>query len=124
MRAVPRASKPAPDVARYRDGTLKSRGFSLEGEMHGKWEFFRKDGSMMRAGKFDRGRQVGVWRTFDRTGRARKGDRLLEAPLTGSDQGSNTRDSTIASSSAASAAGESSLRMATTTMAEPSTSRT
>jgi hypothetical protein len=31
--------------------------------------FIRKDSGVMRAGKFDRGRQVGVWRTFDRTGR-------------------------------------------------------
>ncbi|TAK01464.1 MAG: hypothetical protein EPO36_05390 [Chloroflexota bacterium] len=68
-RTPPRASKRAPHIARYGDGTLKSRGFTLDGEMHGKWEFFRKDGSMMRAGEFDRGRQVGVWRTFDRTGR-------------------------------------------------------
>jgi hypothetical protein len=37
--------------------------------MHGKWEFLRKDRSVMRAGEFDRGRQVGVWWTFDRTGR-------------------------------------------------------
>jgi len=37
--------------------------------MHGAWAFYRKDGSDMRTGSFDRGRQVGVWRTFDRTGR-------------------------------------------------------
>jgi antitoxin component YwqK of YwqJK toxin-antitoxin module len=36
--------------------------------MHGPWEFFRKDGSLMRAGRFDRGRQVGLWRTYDRSG--------------------------------------------------------
>ena len=29
----------------------------LAGEMHGSWEFFRKDGSVMRTGEFDRGRQ-------------------------------------------------------------------
>lgn len=34
----------------------------------GRWEFFRTDGSLMRAGEFDRDRQVGVWRTFDRAG--------------------------------------------------------
>jgi antitoxin component YwqK of YwqJK toxin-antitoxin module len=37
--------------------------------MHGAWEFFRTDGSLMRSGSFERGRQVGPWRTFDRGGR-------------------------------------------------------
>jgi hypothetical protein len=36
--------------------------------MHGDWEFLRRDGSMMRSGRFEVGRQVGVWRTFDRDG--------------------------------------------------------
>jgi len=36
--------------------------------MHGPWEFFRKDGSLMRSGEFNRGIQVGIWRTFDRSG--------------------------------------------------------
>lgn len=64
-----RASEPVPDVAYYGDGALQSRGFTLDGEMHGAWEFFRKDGSVMRTGEFDRGRQVGIWRTFDHSGR-------------------------------------------------------
>ena len=61
--------EPIPTVAHYGDGGLLSRGFTLGGEMHGAWEFFRKDGSVMRTGEFDRGRQVGTWRTFDRAGR-------------------------------------------------------
>jgi antitoxin component YwqK of YwqJK toxin-antitoxin module len=36
--------------------------------MHGYWEFYRKDGSLMRSGTFDREVQVGVWKTFDRAG--------------------------------------------------------
>ena len=64
-----KASEPQPDIARYGSGALQSTGFRLDGEMHGPWEFYRKDGSVMRTGTFDRGRQVGVWRTFDRTGR-------------------------------------------------------
>jgi antitoxin component YwqK of YwqJK toxin-antitoxin module len=62
-------SEPVPDIAVYGTGALQSRGFTLEGEMHGAWEFFRKDGSVMRTGEFDRGRQVGIWRTLDRAGR-------------------------------------------------------
>jgi antitoxin component YwqK of YwqJK toxin-antitoxin module len=60
---------PTPDIAYYRSGTMKSEGFTLDGEMHGEWVFYRLDGSVMRSGRFERGRQVGSWRTFDRTGR-------------------------------------------------------
>ena len=40
----------------------------MDGAMHGPWEFYRLDGSLMRAGSFDRGRQIGVWRTHARDG--------------------------------------------------------
>jgi antitoxin component YwqK of YwqJK toxin-antitoxin module len=53
----------------YDNGLPRFKGEHLEGEMHGHWEFYRKDGSMMRSGEFDRGIQVGVWKTFDREGR-------------------------------------------------------
>ena len=55
-------------VDHYPNGRLRFRGANLDGEMHGPWEFFRLDGSLMRAGTFERGRQVGVWRTYDRSG--------------------------------------------------------
>ncbi len=60
---------PVPAIDRYDNGQVRFRGFNVAGEMHGAWEFYRRDGSLLRAGEFDRGRQVGVWRTFDRTGR-------------------------------------------------------
>ena len=44
---MPKASEPVPDVAFYGTGAIQSRGFTLDGEMHGAWEFFRKDGSVM-----------------------------------------------------------------------------
>jgi antitoxin component YwqK of YwqJK toxin-antitoxin module len=62
-------AEPIPAIAHYADGALQSQGFTLDGEMHGSWEFYRKDGSVMRTGEFDRGHQVGTWRTFDRGGR-------------------------------------------------------
>jgi antitoxin component YwqK of YwqJK toxin-antitoxin module len=65
---MPRASKGTPDIAHYADGGLRYKGFQLDGQMHGAWEFFRKDGSVMRSGEFDRGKQVGVWQTYDRKG--------------------------------------------------------
>ena len=51
---------------------MRYKGFHLDGEMHGAWEFYRADGSLMRAGEFDRGKQIGVWRTLDRSGRVVK----------------------------------------------------
>jgi antitoxin component YwqK of YwqJK toxin-antitoxin module len=60
------AAEPAIDY--YANGNVRFRGANLDGQMHGPWEFFRADGSMMRSGMFDRGRQVGLWRTFDRSG--------------------------------------------------------
>jgi antitoxin component YwqK of YwqJK toxin-antitoxin module len=36
--------------------------------MHGSWKFYRKDGSLMRSGKFNLGKQIGIWTTYDRSG--------------------------------------------------------
>jgi antitoxin component YwqK of YwqJK toxin-antitoxin module len=64
------------DVAHYPNGNLKFRGAHLDGEMHGEWGFFRADGSLMRKGSFDRGKQIGVWRTYDRAGKLVKETRF------------------------------------------------
>ena len=32
------------------------------------WEWFRKKGSIMRSGNFKKGKQVGKWTTYDKTG--------------------------------------------------------
>ncbi|MEN9752769.1 MAG: hypothetical protein RL670_460 [Actinomycetota bacterium] len=53
----------------YENGLPRFKGENVNGEMHGYWEFFRKDGSLMRSGDFDHGRQVGIWKTFARDGR-------------------------------------------------------
>jgi antitoxin component YwqK of YwqJK toxin-antitoxin module len=65
---MPENAEPEPVDERYATGSRKSRGWRLQGELHGDWEFYRLDGSLMRSGRFDRGRQVGVWRTFRRDG--------------------------------------------------------
>lgn len=57
-----------PAIDHYPNGKVRFRGSNLQGQMHGPWEFFRTDGSLMRAGSFDHGRQTGTWRTYDRTG--------------------------------------------------------
>ena len=53
----------------YDNGLPRFKGEYLDGLMHGYWEFYRKDGSLMRSGNFDRETQVGTWKTFDREGK-------------------------------------------------------
>jgi antitoxin component YwqK of YwqJK toxin-antitoxin module len=43
-----------------------------DGEMDGYWEWFRLDGTIMRSGSFDCGRQIGTWTTYDRSGAPHK----------------------------------------------------
>jgi uncharacterized protein YdhG (YjbR/CyaY superfamily) len=50
----------------YADGGLKAKGKVKDGELHGRWQWWRKDGSLLRTGSFDRGRQVGEWTTYGR----------------------------------------------------------
>jgi antitoxin component YwqK of YwqJK toxin-antitoxin module len=67
-RAVAEKDEPIAHVEHYGNGVVKLEGFHRGGEMDGAWSFYRTDGSLMRSGSFDRGRQIGVWRTFDRSG--------------------------------------------------------
>ena len=46
------------ETAYYADGRVKFTGAYLDGEMHGAWEWYRTDGTLMRSGSFDRGRQI------------------------------------------------------------------
>ena len=62
-------AKRVPEVAYYPSGGVKLKGFLLDGAAHGAWEWYRTDGTVMRTGQFDQGRQVGVWRTYERSGR-------------------------------------------------------
>jgi antitoxin component YwqK of YwqJK toxin-antitoxin module len=62
-------SEAVPETVHYANGNVKMTGFRLDGEMHGEWAWYRTDATIMRTGAFDRGRQIGPWRTFDRAGR-------------------------------------------------------
>jgi antitoxin component YwqK of YwqJK toxin-antitoxin module len=66
---VPDDGELIPAIDHYPNGNVRFEGANLDGAMHGEWRFFRADGTLMRNGRFDRGRQVGPWRTFDRSGR-------------------------------------------------------
>ena len=68
-RAVAVDDEPVPHVEHYANGKVKLEGFHRAGEMDRAWCFYRTDGSLMRSGAFDRGRQIGAWRTFDRSGK-------------------------------------------------------
>lgn len=61
-------SEPEEHVQHHADGSLRARGMKKDGLAEGYWEWFRKDGTRMRSGHFENGRQVGEWTTYDRTG--------------------------------------------------------
>lgn len=65
-------ARPKKHVHYHKDGTVWARGTTLDSEMHGYWEWFRKDGTKMRSGYFEHGEQVGDWTTWDRNGKVVK----------------------------------------------------
>jgi hypothetical protein len=78
--AEPTPGLPVPRHDRFANGSLKASGFELDGRLHGHWEWFRLDGTLMRSGDFHLGDQVGVWRTWDRAGRIVKETSFRAAP--------------------------------------------
>ena len=66
------ASDSVEETVQYGNGNIKYTGFLLEGAMHGAWSWYHTGGSLMRTGEFDRGLQVGRWRTYDGAGRVVK----------------------------------------------------
>lgn len=52
----------------YANGFVQSKGAMRGAEMHGAWQWFRKDGSVMRTGHFKNGAQVGTWESWARNG--------------------------------------------------------
>jgi hypothetical protein len=57
-----------PFRKQHANGTLWAKGQTAGGKPSGYWEWFRKDGTRLRSGYFDAGRQVGEWTTYDRRG--------------------------------------------------------
>lgn len=56
----------------YENGRLKAEGKYKSGKLHGKWQWYRKDGTKLRSGEFKLGAQVGTWITYDQTGKPYK----------------------------------------------------
>ena len=61
-------SSPKEHVEYHKAGTVRARGQTIDGVLTGYWEWFRKDGTRMRSGYFEGGKQVGEWTTYDSTG--------------------------------------------------------
>lgn len=59
-------------TVRHKDGSLWARGRMAGKNMTGYWEWFRPDGTKLRSGHFDAGKQTGEWTTYDRRGKVYK----------------------------------------------------
>lgn len=59
-------------IKHHSDGSVWAKGPLVDGKADGYWEWFRKDGTRLRSGNFDKGRQVGEWTTYDKTGKVYK----------------------------------------------------
>jgi antitoxin component YwqK of YwqJK toxin-antitoxin module len=66
---MPPKTKSGKEFVQYhKDGTIWARG-QMDGETPtGYWEWFRKDGTKLRSGRFENGEQVGDWTTYDTKG--------------------------------------------------------
>jgi antitoxin component YwqK of YwqJK toxin-antitoxin module len=53
----------------HKDGSLWAKGKTVGGVFTGYWEWFRKDGTRLRSGHFERGQQAGEWITYDKEGK-------------------------------------------------------
>ena len=62
----------AEHVHYHRDGSVWAKGRLQGATPTGYWEWFRRDGTKLRSGYFDRGKQVGEWTTYDKNGNVYK----------------------------------------------------
>ena len=61
-------AKTTPFEKRHRDGSLWAKGQTIDDVATGYWEWFRKDGTRLRSGYFENGKQTGAWTTYDSKG--------------------------------------------------------
>jgi antitoxin component YwqK of YwqJK toxin-antitoxin module len=64
------AKKPAAKkyIQYHKDGSIWAIGQTIDGSATGYWEWFRKDGTKLRSGWFEKGEQAGEWITYDKKG--------------------------------------------------------
>lgn len=59
-------------VKYHNDGTIWATGKMVNNTPDGYWEWFRKDGIILRSGFFRNGKQTGEWTTYDKKGKVYK----------------------------------------------------
>jgi len=69
-------TSPQPHTEYHRDGSVWAKGQRLGQVPIGYWEWFRKDGTKLRSGYFENGKQAGEWTTYDREGKIYKVTRM------------------------------------------------
>jgi antitoxin component YwqK of YwqJK toxin-antitoxin module len=67
-------------IDRHKDGSVKAKGQVIDDVLTGYWEWFRKDGTKMRSGYFEDGKQVGEWTTYDAKGKVVKVTKMKSPP--------------------------------------------
>ena len=77
---MPREPATTVHVEYHKDGSVWAKGTKLDGELHGYWEWFRKDGTRLRSGHFDRGEKTGEWTTYHSRGDVYKVTRIKAQP--------------------------------------------
>ena len=64
---MPKKKRPEREHKEYhQDGSLWAKGKISDGVPTGDW--FRKDGTRLRSGHFEKGGQIGEWITYDKNG--------------------------------------------------------
>jgi antitoxin component YwqK of YwqJK toxin-antitoxin module len=61
-------SRAKAHIVYHKDGSVWARGSKMCDMMTGYWEWFRKDGTKLRSGYFEKGEQTGEWTTYDKKG--------------------------------------------------------
>jgi antitoxin component YwqK of YwqJK toxin-antitoxin module len=69
-------AKPIERIDHHNDGSLKAKGSAINDVLTGYWEWFRKDGTKMRSGYFENGKQTGEWTTYNASGKVVKVTRM------------------------------------------------
>ncbi len=69
---MPKKSFAKQHIVYHKDGSVWAKGKMAGGECDGYWEWFRKDGTLMRSGHFIKGKQTGEWITYDTKGKVYK----------------------------------------------------
>jgi|SRR5688572_74254 len=68
-----KANAKGKDYVKYHnDGSIWAKGKMVNDTPEGYWEWFRKDGVIMRSGYFQKGKQTGQWTTYDKKGKIYK----------------------------------------------------